>query len=87
MELWLRKLTPYKSSLGTIVWKELTSGHYTWCGWNSEMGTVFFFLSDETDEMQGNPWAWQGKGKSLELLISYWVPLQQLMPGERGVES
>lgn len=51
------------------------------------MGTVFFFLSDETDEMQGNPWAWQGKGKSLELLISYWVPLQQLMPGERGVES
>lgn len=51
------------------------------------MGTVFFFLADETDEMQGNLWAWQGKGKSLELLISYWVPLQQPMPGERGVES
>lgn len=51
MELWLRKLTPYKTPLCTIVWKELTGGHYTRCGWNSEMGTVFFFLSDETDEM------------------------------------
>ena len=87
MELRLRKLTPDKTPLCTIVWKELTGCHYTRCGWNSEMGTVFFFLSDETDEMQGNPWAWQGKAKSLELLISYWGPLQQPMAGERGVTS
>lgn len=87
MKLRLRKLTPNKTPLCTTVWKELTGGHYTRCGWNSEMGTVFFFLSDETDEMQGNPWAWQGKAKSLELLISYWGPLQQPMAEERRVTS
>ena len=42
MELRLRKLTPDKTPLCTIVWKELTGCHYTRCGWNSEMGTVFF---------------------------------------------
>lgn len=57
------------------VWVEQRDGH------------CIFFLSDETDEMQGNPWAWQGKAKSLELLISYWGPLQQPMAGERGVTS